>query len=112
MRAGMLNRLVSIQVKTEAKNEDGDIVKAWRELAKPWARKVDLSGRELEAAVAIHAAISVRFVVRYREDVQNGMRIALAGEFYHVISTLDRRGDRTELQIYCSQGLIDGQDGD
>lgn len=112
MRAGMLDRLISIQAKSEVKNEDGDLVKDWREIAKPWARKVDMSGRELEAAMAIHVAISVRFLVRYREDVRSGMRIALAGEFYHVISTLDKRGERDELHIYCSKGLIDGQAGD
>lgn len=108
MRAGQLNRLISLQRKVEAKDDDGDLVKSWSEFAKPWARKVDLAGRELEAAMSISQEISVRFLVRYRTDVEQGMRIALDGEFYHVIAALDRRGDRDELQIYCSKGLLDG----
>lgn len=108
MRAGQLNRLISLQRKVEAKDDDGDLVESWSEFAKPWARKVDLAGRELEAAMSISQEISVRFLVRYRTDVKQGMRIALAGEFYHVIAALDKRGDRDELQIYCSKGLLDG----
>jgi SPP1 family predicted phage head-tail adaptor len=111
MRAGQLNRLIALQKKVEAKNSSGDLVKAWVDLATPWARKIDLTGRELEAAMSIHAEISVKFLVRFREDVKQGMRIVLAGEAYHVISALDKRGDRVELQIYCSKGLIDGADG-
>lgn len=112
MRAGQLNRLISLQKKAEFKRESGDLVKTWAELAKPWARKMDLAGRELEAAMSIHEDISVKFLVRFREDVRQGMRIVLAGEAYHVISALDKRGDRVELQIYCSKGLIDGADAD
>lgn len=108
MRAGQLNRLISLQRKAEAKNDDGDLSRSWTEVAKPWARKVDMAGRELEAAMSISQEISVKFLVRYRTDVEQGMRIVLAGEFYHVIAALDKRGDRDELQIYCSKGLLDG----
>lgn len=58
--------------------------------------------------MSISQEISVKFLVRYRTDVEQGMRIVLASESYHVIAALDKRGDRDELQIYCSKGLIDG----
>ncbi|MBW9332456.1 head-tail adaptor protein [Herbaspirillum sp. RU 5E] len=108
MRAGQLNRLISLQRKAEAKNDVGDLARSWTEFAKPWARKVDLAGRELEAAMSISQEISVKFLVRYRTDVEQGMRIVLASESYHVMAALDKRGDRDELQIYCSKGLLDG----
>lgn len=110
MRAGQLNRRISLQHKQDFKNDAGDIVKSWAELSKTWARKIDISGRELEAAMAISPEVAVKFLVRYREDVEHGMRIVLEGKAYHVISALDKKGSRDELQIYCSRGLVDGDD--
>lgn len=112
MRAGQLNRQISLQQKLELKNDAGDIVKSWAELSKTWARKIDLSGRELEAAMSISQEITVKFLVRYREGVVHGMRILLGGESYHVIAALDKKGNQDELQIYCSRGLVDGNDAD
>ncbi|MFJ3316120.1 phage head closure protein [Herbaspirillum huttiense] len=110
MRAGQLNRKISIQRKLEIKNDAGDIVKSWSELSITWARKIDISGRELEAAMSISSEVSVKFLVRYREDVEHGMRIVLEGKAYRVISALDKKGNREELQVYCAKGLLDGHD--
>ncbi|QBP75402.1 head-tail adaptor protein [Herbaspirillum huttiense] len=110
MRAGQLNRRISLQRKLEAKNDVGDIVKSWAELSKTWARKIDISGRELDAAMSISPEVSVKFLVRYREDIEHGMRIVLEGKAYRVISALDKKGNREELQVYCTKGLLDGDD--
>ena len=108
LRAGQLNRLVSIEQVSETKGVSGDLQRAWVELAKVWSEKVDLSGRELEAAKSIHAEISVRFRIRYRADIKAGMRIVLAGELFSVLAPLDKTGRRTELHLMCSVGLISG----
>jgi SPP1 family predicted phage head-tail adaptor len=108
LRTGQRNRLISIQAASNTKSDSGDVVKTWSEVAKVWAQRVDMSGRELEAAMALHAEVSVRFGIRYRPDIQSGMRVELGGQFFQVLAPLDKDGRRVDLYLYCATGLLDG----
>ena len=107
MRSGDLNRRIVIEHNQPVKNDDGDVVPAWSQVAEVWARMVDISGRELEAAMAMDVEISVKFVIWYRSDINPGMRVSLDGRYYRVIAALDKSGRRVDLQIYCATGLLD-----
>jgi len=108
MRPGELNRRIVVEQASNVKNDDGDLVSSWATVAELWARRVDVSGRELEAAMAKDVEISVKFVIRYRTGILPNMRVVLDGQYYRVIAALDKSGRREELQIYCATGLLDG----
>ncbi|WP_443113311.1 phage head closure protein [Herbaspirillum seropedicae] len=110
MRPGELNRRITIEQVSNVKNSDGDLVAAWVTVTELWARRADVSGRELEAAMAKDVEISVKFVVRYRNGILPNMRVVLDGQYYRVIAALDKSGRREELHIYCATGLLDVSD--
>ena len=103
MRAGMLRHRVVIEQVTEAQNDYGEPVETWAELATVWARKEDLSGRELFAAQQVQSTVTTRFTIRYRSDVQAKQRLSHAGTVYNIESVQDPDGRRCFLYVLASR---------
>jgi SPP1 family predicted phage head-tail adaptor len=108
MRIGEYNRRITIETRVGGKDSSGDPNDSWVLVVKTWAKKEDLSGREFFAAQADQNEITTRFSIRYREGLQEKMRIVLGAKGYNIEAVLDRDGDRCELQLMCSSGLVDG----
>lgn len=108
MRAGELKWQIQIQLPPVGKNASGDPNTEWTKLADVWAKKEDLSGRELLAAQAAQSEITTRFRIRYRDGITSKMRVVVGGAIYNIEAALDRTGSRVELQLMCSSGLSDG----
>nr|DAH83226.1 MAG TPA: Putative head tail adaptor [Caudoviricetes sp.] len=108
MRAGELKWQIQIQLPPVGKNADGDPNTDWTKLVDVWAKKEDLSGRELLAAHAAQSEITTRFRIRYRDDITSKMRVVMGEEIYNIKAVLDRAGSRVELQLMCSSGLNNG----
>ncbi|AMP15492.1 phage head-tail joining family protein [Collimonas pratensis] len=77
-------------------------------MGKPYAKKEDLSGRELFAAQAAQSEVTTRFRIRYRTGVTAKMRLLCDGVIYNIEAVLDRDGRKRELQLMCSSGLNNG----
>ena len=108
MRAGELKWQIQIQSPPAGKNADGDPNTEWTKLVDVWAKKEDLSGRELLAAHAAQSEITTRFRIRYRNGVTSKMRVLLGEVIYSIEAVLDRTGSMVELQLMCSSGLNNG----
>lgn len=86
MRAGKMDRLITIQTFTTTQNDYGEPVETWTTLASVWAERVPMSGREAFAADQLAALSLVKFKIRYRSDVDTKNRILDAGSYYDIRS--------------------------
>lgn len=67
-----------------------------------------LSGREFIAAQAVQAGVSTRFVLRWRDDLTESMRIVHKGKYYNIKSILPDPSLRRHLTILCDSGVNNG----
>ncbi len=65
MKAGALDRRVTLRRATEAANTLNERVQTWADLATVWGSKADVSDGERVRAQAIGSSITTRFQVRY-----------------------------------------------
>lgn len=100
MRAGRLDRRLTIQSRTTAADAQGQQIETWSDVATVWASKRDLRGREYFAANATNADVSTTFEIRYRSDVTVLHRVVCEGTTYDV-QQVSEIGRREGLQIIC-----------
>lgn len=105
MESGLLNRRITIQQRTGARDEYGGISEDWENVATCWARVVPLRGQELYRAQQVRAGSSHYFYIRYREGITAAMRIIYRGEPYDILSPTDVEDRRQELQILTQRGV-------
>jgi SPP1 family predicted phage head-tail adaptor len=75
MRAGGLRHRVTIQNFTSHRDESGQIIEEWEDVATVWAEVKGIGGRELIAAGAEKVEVTFRVWIRYRPDVSSASRI-------------------------------------
>jgi len=81
---------------------------SWVELDTVWAGVEPLSGREYWAQQQVQSEITVRIRIRYRSDVLAGMRVTYSGRIYTIKNIIDPQEYHQELQLMCSEGVVDG----
>lgn len=87
MKIGDLRHRITLQKYTETTDEEGFSTQEWQDIATVWASVENLYGREYWQAAAIQAENTVKFIIRYRNDISNDMRIKFQGQHYEIIST-------------------------
>ena len=104
LRAGELRNRIVIEEPREEQDDYGEPVKKWAELpgGRAWAKKEDLSGRELFQAQQVNAQVSTLFTLRYRSDVDARMRVVYKDSLYSIVSVQDPDGRREKLLLLCS----------
>jgi SPP1 family predicted phage head-tail adaptor len=101
MRAGRLDRRVTLQQRTLAQDAQGQQIETWTDVDTVWASKRDLRGREFFAAEATNAEASTVFEIRYRADVTVLNRLVYAGVTHRIIQVAEI-GRRQGLQLICA----------
>ncbi len=97
-------RRYQIQVEnyTEARDGNSELVKTWALYKTLWASKSQSSGAEAMTEDRPAAMSPLRFEVRYREDLNESMRIKWNGKYYEIVSISDRWGLRKYIFIVCT----------
>lgn len=75
MRAGTLRKSGMLQRRAGARDEYGGQPPVWDDVAQVRYAPQALAGREIESAGNVRAVSTWTFTMRYRSDVQAGMRI-------------------------------------
>lgn len=102
MRAGELNRRITIQQPTVAKDQYKRVTTGWVDFKTVWAAVEPLNGREYIQAQNTNAEITVRFRIRYLPDVTNAMRVLYDGRVFNLNSPpIDLRGAHEEMHLMC-----------
>lgn len=108
MQAGKLNRLVQIQRHVTGKDAAGQPATGWVAVASVWADIRHVSGREYVRSDAdvSRAVVSIR--IRYRSDMDAGMRVVHEGRVYSIEAVMPDAAGRAFVDLVCSVGANDG----
>ena len=100
-QAGQLDRRITIQTFSEATDNFGQEVKSFSTLASVWANVVEKVGREGEDGEMIAATKKVEFIIRYRTDVDEEMRIIYNSNTYKIQAIQSADARKAFLKIVC-----------
>lgn len=84
--AGILDRRITIEVKTLTIDSFGQEIETWRTFATVWASLGKQAGRETFEADQKVATNEATFTIRYQAGILETMRISFEGEFYDITS--------------------------
>jgi SPP1 family predicted phage head-tail adaptor len=108
MKAGELNKRISLQSSTPALGTFGDQSKTWTTYATVWAAIEPLNGRELEYAKSIYSEAQYKIVIRYSTTVASvsPTHRALYGSRIFEINAVQNllEGNR-QLTLFCKEIL-------
>ena len=100
-QAGQLDRRITIQNFSETTDNFGQEVKSFSTLASVWANVVEKVGSEGEDGEMIAATKKVEFVIRYRTDVNEEMRISYNSNTYKIQAIQSADARKAFLKIVC-----------
>lgn len=100
MRSGDLDERIELQ-RTIETNDGGELVLTHETVETVWAKVIFERGAESFESARTNARVTVKFKMRWRDDVQTSWRIGWDGQFYEVV-TVDRDKRRLgELWVTC-----------
>ena len=101
MRAGQLRHRIEIQGPTETEDGMGGFNTAWAKIENgdAWAKIHDLRGDEKIEALKLDQRLDAKIRMRYRDDVNETMRIIHGSVVYEIVSIIDveKRGIMLEI---------------
>jgi SPP1 family predicted phage head-tail adaptor len=102
MRAGQLDRRVTLQSRTTVKSATtGAVSEVFTDLVTVWAQRTDLRGREYFAAQQINADVTAKFRIRWRSGITELHRI-VDGTTTFDIANVAEIGRREGLEILAT----------
>ena len=113
IRAGSLNRRVTIQQRAVTLGTYGEQATTWTDIATVWACMEPLSGRELQAAQQLNAEVTHQVMVRYQTQwtdpkTMAKYRLVFAGRNFDIHASYCPEESRVYVVILCSEGLNQG----
>lgn len=109
LKAGRLRHRIEIQVQQNAQGSIGQTVKVWVKLADTWADYVASSVREFEVSQEQKSELVGRFVLRYREDINNECRIIFRGKVFNVAGVFEDPDSALEyITVPVTSGVNNG----
>ena len=100
-QVGELDRRITIQTFSETTDTFGQEVKSFSTLAQVWANVVEKVGREGEDGDMIASTKKVEFIIRYRTDVNEEMRISYNSNIYKIQAIQSADARKAFLKIVC-----------
>lgn len=100
-QAGQLDRRITLQTFSETTDAFGQEVKSYSTLATVWAKVVERIGKESEEGDMIAATKKVEFMIRYRSDVNEEMRISYNSNIYKIKAIQSADARKAFLKIVC-----------
>lgn len=84
MDARRLDRKLTIQSQTTARNASSEAIATWSTLATVWGKRMPLRGAELYATNQVVAQAECKFRIRWRDDLDESMRVVDDGTTYGI----------------------------
>ena len=104
MRAGSLDRLITIQSKGVTRSASGQENVTWSDVATVSARKRDTKGEERFRAGQREDRVETIFTIRWRGDLDPSMRVRLGTVFYELKGIVEL-GRRDGLELLTSRQI-------
>ena len=100
-QAGQLDRRITLQTFSEATDSFGQEVKTYSTLASVWANVKEKVGSEGEDGDMLAATKKVEFIIRYRTDVNEQMRISYNSNIYKIQAIQSADARKAFLKLVC-----------
>jgi SPP1 family predicted phage head-tail adaptor len=106
IRRGELDRQITFIQKIVGSNiTNEDATDGWERIesdATVWAKVSQKQGREVVVADQIQATFNTLFVIDYRTDLTEEMRVSYNGKVFNIISIIEHEGSRERyLSVYA-----------
>lgn len=98
---GKLNRLVQIQQRTSAQDGLGQPVETWSSIAAVWADIRHPGGLAAIKAGAEVSVVQASIRIRYRTDINAGMRVVHGSAVYSISAILPDASGRQWVDLVC-----------
>ena len=92
------HRITFQQLKAEVK-ENGFEEEVWKDYKTVWAKVSNLSGREFYQAATVHAEKTVKFMIRYVNDIDESMRILFNQTLYDITAIDNVKYENKYIEI-------------
>ena len=102
MRAGALDRRVTIQTSTETQDNTGAVVIIWSTFATIWGNRRDTTGRERVLAGAETAIADCVWRIRWLADLEAKMRLLEGDDVWDIVAVAEL-GRREWLDLTCTR---------
>lgn len=111
LAAGDLRERITFQTRAAGKDLLGKPNGAWGDAITGVPAKAEpIRGREYFSQGQMQAEVTVRFIIRYRADVVETMRIVWRGQPYEIVSPpINTDGAREQLELMAAHGVRDGR---
>lgn len=105
MRAGQLNKRVTLQDYTITRASTGEDTKTWFDVGTVWANiePLGVRWREYFAAQQTVNEVTTRITIRYRADISPRHRFHYQGRYFYVEAIINTDEANRELQLLCSE---------
>jgi SPP1 family predicted phage head-tail adaptor len=101
MRAGRLNKRITIQAHAVGQDANGEPLKTWTDVCTVWASITDVTGREFLAAEAVQNTAQTKIGIRYRAGILPAMRVTHGADAFNVLAVLGQ--DKISLLLMCER---------
>ena len=104
MQAGNLNTRVTIQQRTSGVDDWGSpLPEAWQDVASVWADFRHKSGSETIRADAETSTVRASVRIRWRTNVDAGMRLKVGEVYYSITAVLPDLAGRVFVDLVCER---------
>jgi SPP1 family predicted phage head-tail adaptor len=107
MKAGKLNRQITIQTKTLAVDADGYSSESWADTMTVWSEVLMSGGGEFYAAQKVNAETNALFKVRHSTTIDDGSRaqrrVKFGTRYFEILNIVDPDGMRDVLNISAKE---------
>ena len=101
MKSGELRYRVTLQSPETATDPLGQPVEGWTDFAQVWGNIRHLRGVEAIKAGAVTSTVSASIRIRYRPDLNAGMRVLADGRTYEIKAVLPDMQRREYVDLVC-----------
>ena len=105
MRAGRLQKIITIQRYTTSKNSIGEVVEDWTDLFTARAEIKPLTGKEIFANNMIRAEMSHKITIRYQDGIKVTDRIVFNGRFFDITSIANYNEQNVVIEILTKEQI-------
>ena len=100
MNPGDFDQRITIQNVTESVDTFGQRVQTFSTLANVWAKVEEKTGSEGETSDQIVATRKVQFLIRYRNDINERMRVVYRSKTYMIESIINDDARKHSMRIH------------
>ena len=85
VRAGKLRRRVGLYEPARSRDDYGAMTESYALWKTVWAEVRFISGRELILSETVSNTTTAQFLIRYRDDVKEEMRVKYDSDYYNIL---------------------------